>query len=101
MTGDIHKFDTVVFERTVKDESAVVVNISTATTKEIIFVKPNKTKLTKAANFSSTGSDGKIRYTTTNTDLDISGVWSGQVHLILPTGEWRSDNFTFTVLENL
>jgi hypothetical protein len=89
-----------VFEITLMD-GASVVNISTATVKEIIFVKPRGTKLTKTAAFSTTGADGKIKYAALSGDLDTEGVWQIQAHITMPTGDWRSDIQTFEVFANL
>jgi hypothetical protein len=102
MIGDIHKNDVgTVFERTIHDQSNVVVDISGATTKQLIFVKPNGAKLTKTAGFTTDGKDGKLRYSTVSGDLNLSGTWSVQAHIILTTGEWYSDSSTFVVNDNL
>lgn len=101
MADEIHVGDVgTVFEVTIQDDG-VAVNISTATTKEIIFRKPDKTKVTKAANFSSNGTDGKIRYTTVANDLDQAGLWSLQAHIVLPSGDWKSSTSEFSVASNL
>ncbi len=89
-----------VFEITLMDGTTVV-DVSTATTLEIIFVKPKGTRLTKTASFSATGTDGKIKYTAVSGDLDTQGVWQIQAHIIMPTGAWRSDIQTFEVCANL
>ena len=44
---------------TIKDGSSAV-NISSASTKEIIIQKPSGTKITATATFDSDGTDGKI-----------------------------------------
>ena len=49
------------FLLTIMDGSAAV-DISSASTKQIIIKKPSGTKMTKSATFSSDGSDGKIYY---------------------------------------
>jgi hypothetical protein len=78
-----------------------VVDISTATTKQIIFRKPDKTLLEKTASFVIDGTDGKLKYTTIANDLDINGKWNLQVRVVLPTGDWHSDIYEFTVHANL
>ena len=101
MPTEIHVGDIgTVFEVTIQDDG-VAVNISSATTKEIIFRKPDKTLLTKAANFSTDGTDGKIRSTTVSGDLNAAGVWSIQAHVILPGGDWKSSISEFSVIPNL
>lgn len=98
--NEVHVGDIgTIFELTVMD-GASVVDVSTATTKEIVFRKPDGTTATKTATFTTNGSDGKIRYATVANDLDKHGTWKVQAHIIMPTGEWRSDMSEFTVYTN-
>ena len=107
--NEIHVDDVgTVLEITLKDEgsSPEIVDVSTASTKEILLLMPNGTLLTKTADFTTDGSDGKIEYTTVKGDLAISGVWKVQAHVILGTAspinsEWRSDIGEFNCYENL
>lgn len=78
-----------------------VVDVSSATTVEIIFLKPDGTKVTQTASFVTDGIDGVIQYLSQNGDLDQSGGWKLQAHIVLPTGEWWSDTDKFKVYENL
>ena len=89
-----------VFEVTVNDDGAVA-DISSATTKEIIFIKGNGVKVAKTATFTSDGTDGKIRYTTVSGDLNIDGRWQIQGRIIMPAGTWSTSVESFTVHENL
>lgn len=100
--NEIHVGDIgTVFEFTVKD-GAVAVDISTATTKEVKLDKPDNTTVTKAVTFKTTGVDGVVRWASAlATDLDQAGEWVAQVHIVMPTGEWRSDWYTFRVYPNL
>ena len=61
-------------EFTVSDELAVIVPLQTATI-QMIFKKPNGKKETKTATLTTDGSDGKMEYTTTLTDLNVAGTW--------------------------
>jgi hypothetical protein len=98
---EIHLGDIgTVFEITLKDCDTPV-NVSTATTKQIIFQKPDKTNLTKTATFSTDGSDGKIRYVTVASDLSVKGTWKIQAKVVMPSGTWSSNIETFKVYENL
>ncbi len=99
--NEIHLNDIgTIFEVTVMDGAAVV-DVSTATTKEFIFRKPDLSTVTKAAAFSTNGVDGKLKYTFLSGDLDQTGVWFLQAHIVLPTGAWRSDQLSFSVFPNL
>jgi hypothetical protein len=61
---EIHLGDIgTVFEVTLKD-CDVIVDISTATEMYIIFQKPDGTKLTFDAEFTTDGEDGKLQYVT-------------------------------------
>ena len=104
--NDIHLGDIgTVFEATIKDcvnGVSSFVDLTGATFKEIIFKKPDGTKLTKAATFKTDGTDGIIQYTTIAGDLDqAGGSWKLQANLVLPSGSWRSSTYQFTVLDNL
>lgn len=100
--NEIHKNDIgTIIEVTVQDDT-VAVDISTATAKEFIFVKPSGAKVTVTASFSTSGVDGKLRYTTVSGDFfDETGSWRLQVRVVLPTGAWRSDITIFDVYANL
>lgn len=50
--------------------SRIPFDISLATTKQIIITKPSGTVLTKTAEFTNDGVDGKIQYATIEDDLD-------------------------------
>lgn len=88
------------FEVTLKD-CDVVVDVSSASVKQIIFKKPNKTVVIKDAVFKTTGVDGVIQYITVLDDLDATGTWYIQARVTLPTGTWSSDTQKFKVYANL
>jgi PKD repeat protein len=94
--GDIN----VLFVITLKDNTTVV-DISSATTKEIIFKKSDGTTLTKTALFSTDGTDGKVQYATISGDINMSGLWSVQAHIISSSGEWKSSVANFDVYGNI
>jgi len=101
MSAEIHKGDVgTVFQVTLLDGTTVV-DISGATTKQILFQKPNGTTMTKNATFVTDGTDGKLKYTTVANDLDTIGLWKIQARVVLPTGSWHSDTGTFRVYKNL
>jgi hypothetical protein len=97
---EIHLNDIgTVFEATIMDGDDVV-NVSTATTKQLIF-RGNGSSKTKTATFTTDGTDGKIRYVTVTGDLDWAGQWEWQAYVVMPTGAWHSDTAQFIVYENL
>ena len=76
-------------------------DVSAATTKQILFLKPDGSTLTKTATFTSDGTDGKIEYAIITGDLDIGGEWQVQAYVVLPTGKWSSSRSRFTVKSNI
>ena len=99
--NEIHVDDIGTIFRVTLMDGDVIVDISTATTKQLIFKKSDSTIVTQTAAFTTDGSDGQIQYTTLEDDLDIAGVWRLQAFVIMPTGEWSSDFGPFVVFENL
>lgn len=99
--GEIHLSDIgTVFEVTIKDGS-VVVDVSGATTKQIIFQKPDGTKITKAAVFTTDGVNGKIEYVSVSGDLDTVGTWQLQGRVVIAAGDFHTDLSEFEVHENI
>jgi hypothetical protein len=73
------------FIGTVK-EDGIVVSLVGASSKSIVFEKPDGTLLTKAANFVTDGSNGKIHYVSILGDIDQPGQWSMQGFVTLAMG---------------
>jgi len=89
------------FIATIVDEDGGVVNISAATTKEMIFKKSSGTVVTKTASFYTDGTDGKLVYATVDGDLDEVGTWKVQAFVTLTDGSWHSSIQSFAVACNL
>ncbi len=100
--NEIHIGDVgTVFEITMMDDD-VVQDIGSATDMEIVFEKPDKTKVTNIASRSGDGTDGKMRYVISQaSELDQKGNWKIQGIITFPTGKWSSDIDKFKVYENL
>lgn len=88
------------FLLTVKDGSSAV-DVSSASTKQIIIKKPTGTTLTKAAAFNSDGTDGKLSYTIISGDLDEVGTYQLQGKVIITDGTFSTDITKFKVHRNL
>ena len=82
-------------------EGYSVLNISTATTKQIIIKKPNGTVITNTAGFTTDGEDGLIYYRTISGDLSVSGTYEVQGYIAMPTFTGYSTINTFEVYDNL
>lgn len=76
-------------------------DISAATTKELIFVKPSGDKLTKTASFYTDGTDGILSYVTVSGDLNEIGTWQFQGHVVIGSGDFTSSIDKFKVDRNL
>ena len=89
-----------IFERTVQEAGAVV-DIRTATVKQMLFkAKAGEVKV-KEASFKTDGQDGTLIYTTVAGDLDVPGEWGLQIALAMPAGTFYSNIEKFQVHENL
>jgi hypothetical protein len=86
-------------------EDGEALDVHEATTKRIIFKKPDGTLLTKEAEFASSGdeagTDGQIECVSASGDLDQAGVWSLQAYIAFGSSRWHSDTTQFRVMENL
>lgn len=86
---------------TIKDGNAVV-DVSSVTTKEIVFKKPSGTLVTKAASFDTDGTDGVIKYTTESGFLDEIGTWEIQGRVkFSSTQDWKTSLGNMRVHRNL
>lgn len=103
MAAEIHVGDAgTAFRVTVLDENGAVINIATATTKEIWLRKPDGTTvLEKAASLYTDGTDGIMQYLTATTDLDTAGNWKMQGYVVIGTSVNHTDIHTFKVWANL
>lgn len=76
-------------------------DISGATTKQIILEKPNNAILTVSGSFVTDGKDGLLYYSTVSGDLDQDGVYNAQAYLVLPGFTGYSAPINFEVFQNL
>jgi hypothetical protein len=72
-------------------------DISLATTKEMIFKDPNGNVTTKTALFSNGGSDGEIYYVVESGLFNTVGTWEVEGKVIDASGSWRSEIGNFKV----
>jgi hypothetical protein len=90
-----------VLTTTLKDGTSTV-DISGATTKQIILGKPDGTSSIKTGSFTTDGTDGSMYYTTISGDLNQIGWWKIQGYIVSSAGsEWRSDIGNFEVHRNI
>jgi hypothetical protein len=89
------------FQLTLEDGDGTAVNISTATTKEFVFRKPDGSTITRDATFSTDGSNGVLYYDTVTGDIDQAGQWKVQAYVDMTGFDGHSGEKTFVVHKNL
>jgi len=83
-------------------EDGEPLDISSATTKDIILARKDKSYFTVDGSFLTSGSDGKLYYITEDDPaIDMKGDWKAQLYLEMPGGKWHTSIAQFSVGENL
>ena len=82
-------------------EDGSVVDISSASSLQIIIKKPDATTLTKTGVFTTDGTDGKMQYVSIAGDFDQSGNYRIQGKVNLTSGNYSSSVGSFKVHCNL
>jgi hypothetical protein len=82
-------------------EDGSVVDISSASSLQIIIKKPDATTLTKTGVFTTDGTDGKMQYVSIAGDFDQSGNYRIQGKVNLSSGNYSSSVGAFKVHCNL
>ena len=85
----------------VDDADGSAVDISSATTKQIVFESPSGTSTTQTASFTTDGTNGQIEYVTTDGDVNEEGEWRVQGLVIFGGGTYRSQIRRISVREAL
>jgi hypothetical protein len=102
MTCGIHQNDIgTIIQVQISDCNGSAIDISAATSKEIVFKKPNGALVTKIATFVTDGTDGKMKYVIVDGDLDQVGSWKVQGIVAVGSYVWHSSFETFKVHRNL
>ena len=89
------------FIATIFDNNGNIINLSSYTTLQLHFTKPDGIKVIQTAVFLTNGSDGNIYYTTVTGDLNQKGFWKLQGYVALGSNSWYSDIYTFRVVGNI
>ena len=98
---EIHVGDTGTRITLTFTDAGVAVDISWATTINIILMGPSGAAATLAGTFTTDGSDGKIYYDSLVGTFSEDGEWRIQGHAADATRSWKSDVQLFTVYPNL
>lgn len=73
-------------------------DVSSSTSNKILFKKPSGAVIERNALIFTDGTDGRIRYTTIDNDIDELGVWQIWGETVLPAGKRTSDRGYFAVI---
>ena len=83
---------------TCKDRSGTIQDISAYTgTKTVVARSPSMKVVTATASFYSTGTDGKVTFSFTSTDIDEAGEWEGQLELRIGSATTLAKSYPFVM----
>lgn len=80
-------------------QDGVAQDISSYTTLQFIFRKPDGTEVEKEAAFDSDGTDGCLVYTVEDGLINVAKTWRVRAYLAKAGAELTSDPVSFSVLE--
>lgn len=101
MASEIHEGDIGTKLLITVTDDGEVVDISSATAKDIFIKKPDGTILSRSGTLETDGTDGKMYYITIAGDLDKAGNYKIQGRVTLTTGTFYTSTATFKVHCNL
>ena len=94
---DIHINDVgTTFLVTIVDND-IPVDLSSGSSNLMLFLKPDGTFISRPAVFNTNGTDGVIKYTTVDGDLDQQGYWSLGAVVTTSSGKWTATAVQFMV----
>ncbi len=96
-----HVGDTGTILQKIVTDNGVVVDISSASIKNLIIVDAAGVCSTLAGTFDTDGTDGTLNFTTTSGTWTKKGIATEQVQLTMPSGSWSSDLFRRRIEEKL
>ena len=104
MASEIHKDDVGTrFLITVKDDGNLVniSGVSGGSIHQVSFRKPSDTIIERNATLQDYGVSGVMFYDSVAGDLDEAGVYKLQAKVIVPSGTYYTDLYTFKVHSNI
>jgi len=101
MSDEVHKDDIGTEFRLVIQDDGVAVDLSECLDPVMIFLKPSGSRLEKAANFLTDGSDGVLYYNCVEGDLDEVGLYKLQARVDIDDGVFYSSVVSFKVHKNI
>lgn len=89
-----------ILQKTITD-NGVIVDVSGASTMNLIIIDSAGVCTTLAGAFDTDGTDGVINFTVTAGTWTQKGLATEQVQLVLPSGSWSSDIFKRRIEDKL
>ena len=100
MSDEVHLYDVGTIIRVTIKENNVAVPLAGATVLEFLFERKDRSTF-KVDAIVEDEANGIVYCVSTVSFFTIKGDMDVQIHLVLPTGEWRTSIGTFTVNENI
>ena len=88
------------FTLTIYKYDNTILDLTNSLTRQIIFIKPDTSRVTTTGSFVTDGSDGKITYTSASGLLDTAGDWKIQGRIVFANGTWSTEVQGFVVEDN-
>jgi len=82
-------------------DSGTAMDLSTATLLKIFIKRADGSVLEKTASLSTSGTDGKMQYVTTDDDLSVPGIYQIQGYVEFNTSNWSTEINKFRVYPNI
>ena len=104
MASEIHQNDVGTrFEITIKDDGNIVnrSGVDGGSIHQLSFRKPSDSVIDRNATLKDYGISGVMFYDTVAGDLDEAGVYKLQARVIVPSGTFFTDIYTFKVHSNI
>jgi len=104
MASEIHQDDVGTrFLITVKDDGSLVniSGVSGGSIHQVSFKKPSDTVINRNATLQDYGISGVMYYDTVAGDLDEAGLYKLQAKVVVPSGTYYTDIYSFKVHSNI
>jgi phenolic acid decarboxylase len=104
MASEIHQDDVGTrFLITVKDDGSLVniSGVSGGSVHQVSFKKPSDTVVNRNATLQDYGISGVMYYDTVAGDLDEAGLYKLQAKVVVPSGTYYTDVYSFKVHNNI
>lgn len=85
----------------VLNQNNQTINLSSATSITLRFLRPDGTVTDHVASVYMGGTTGKLVYVLEDGDINIAGLWNYQAIIVFAQGTWSTNIVPFTVYDNI